>query len=202
MLTALRTETLDDRHLPARAIQALLEEARADALLFYDCCYAAESTVCIQKEASGERSVTDLISSSGFEHSSFTGSDSFTETLCECLKTAAISGQPFAVSDLHREILSTHKVSQDDEISTPILCNLTSAEDHRPILLWPLTAEAKEIGPNAFIDLGFENISEPTCQVKLNIEFKGGSRVDMNVFRDVLCKFSASVRDIKFSTED
>jgi len=129
--------------MSSSGIQGLLEETKSDALLLYDACFSSDSAIT---NPSSQRSVTDLIASSGFcSLAPGVGLHSFTTALIEELETAAKNGSALSVPQLHSHIHSRLRNSQTrDERRAPIHCELTSDnKDPRKIMLEPMEGETR-----------------------------------------------------------
>jgi len=147
--------------MAAGGVQAVFEEAHADALLLYDSCHSAHPAI----NSSGH-GVTEVIAAAGFELQAPTvGRDSFTHALIQAL-TQACRGTPFSATKLHEMALRWLKCRTRDHLrdqhgdiwtdpsgrpalqrtptSTPVHCFLTEERPHRGIMLAPLPLRPSE----------------------------------------------------------
>lgn len=135
----------------------MLEEARQDVLLLYDCCHSSHPTV-----NTAGREVTEVIAACGFETQvPAVGPHSFTNALIKELEES-FYGQPFYTAELHTKILGSLKNWQPDFLKdsrgniwrdenghprrecqkrrTPVHCLLTTERPGRSIMLAPLSS--------------------------------------------------------------
>jgi hypothetical protein len=124
--------------MPSHGIQSLLEECRSDAVLFYDACHSAETSVT--KSTTTRRGVTELIAACGFQATAPGVSvHSFAHTLTQELRSASKTGVPFSVPYLFSQVLSRLRNSSSwEEKATPVHTNLVCERGGRQIMLEPL----------------------------------------------------------------
>jgi hypothetical protein len=182
--------------MAAGGIQAVFEEADADALLLYDSCHSAHPAI----NSSGN-GVTEVIAAAGFELQAPTvGRDSFTHALIQAL-TQACRGPPFSATKLHEMALRwlkcrtrEHLRDQHGDIwtdpsgrpalqrtptSTPVHCFLTEVRPHRGIMLAPLPI--KPAVPSGSIhSTSFSNTSTPPSNSQPSSASHASSATDLS----------------------
>lgn len=121
--------------LPSAGIQSLLEKSTSDALLLYDSCLAADTTMTME---SASQSVTELIAACGAtEVAPGVGEHSFTNALIQELILAPY--EPISVSQLRNRIFARLNYHHERELrKTPVHTTLTFDYDRKNIMLAPL----------------------------------------------------------------
>jgi len=154
--------------LASSGIQSLFEEAACDALLLYDTCHSAETSLTVSQCSKG---TTELIAACGFESiAPEVGEHSFTNALVHVLAVAS-QQSAFSVSELHGRLLTRLKswtpspmrdqtgrflrdqhgnlIMEPQRRKTPIYSPLTHSRQRREIILKPLgTMTGPEIIPD------------------------------------------------------
>lgn len=110
-------------------LQSTLQEAYADVLLLYDCCFSASTTTTTSIQ--GHCSVTEVIAACGYETiAPQVGRHSFTNALIHTL-VALARGPGFSVGELHSRILTRLKC-WTPELATDVGGGLIRNADGRP----------------------------------------------------------------------
>ncbi|KUJ23891.1 uncharacterized protein LY89DRAFT_776104 [Mollisia scopiformis] len=149
-------------------IQSMFEEAEADVLLLYDCCYSAAGPIT----GSGrKRHVVEAIAACGYETiAPEVDKHSFTKALTEML-ARKLEGGSFSVGELHSRVLSKlkcwtpdlrtdeygkfletrdgHFIPEHQPRRTPIYSIICETEPRRSILLAPLPKREFSSTPSA-----------------------------------------------------
>ncbi|KAG9236760.1 hypothetical protein BJ875DRAFT_493904 [Amylocarpus encephaloides] len=136
-----------DLQVAVSSVQKIVEATFSDALLIYDCC-AASNPGFMDRESirPGQNGTTLQLAACRWDDmAEEVGDDSFTSSLIDVLKTAALRAKPLAVSDLYRRIslsLKKKALRRNKKLPSPVLSRLTIKVKFRDIVLPNLTRKA------------------------------------------------------------
>lgn len=157
----------------------MFEEANADVLLLYDCCYSAAVPVT---GSAPKKHVVEVIAACGFETiAPLVDKHSFSKALTEILALRLESG-PFSVGDLHARVVSKLKCWAPDLLTdskgkfvenqdgrplyehqprrTPIYTIVCETVPRRSILLAPMPRQDQSSGTSSDQDTPTSSLGE------------------------------------------
>jgi len=176
--------------MPSHGIQSLLEECRSDAVLCYDACHSAETSVT--KSTTTHRGVTELIAACGFQATAPGVSvHSFAHTLTQELCSASKTGVHFSVPYLFSQVLSRlRNSSRWEEKATPVHTNLVCERGGREIMLEPLKPR------NAIIKCTNQ---QPLTALPVVLYFTTSHNIDDQDWQDWIMAAPADAHQIHFT---
>ncbi|PMD58398.1 uncharacterized protein K444DRAFT_725621 [Hyaloscypha bicolor E] len=182
--------SLGEPNMPSHGIQSLLEECRSDAVLFYDACHSAETSVT--KPSTTRRGVTELIAACGFQTTAPGVSvHSFAHALTQELRSASQTGVAFSVPYLFSQVLSRLRNSSSwEEKATPVHTNLVCERGGRQIMLEPL--KPREV----MIVYAYQ---EPLAATTVALYFTTSHNIDAQDWQDRITAAPADADQIYFT---
>jgi hypothetical protein len=184
-------------HMLSHPIQAMLENCLSDAILFYDACGSAETSVTTKSEV--RRGVTELIAACGFnETAPGVGDHSFTASLTKELKSQSQAGVPFSVSSLFSRVLSSMRKSETyQKKSTPVNTRLVCDRTGRQIKIQPL--DRQEATQEKSKDEPEDGIEDPSTSLPMGVLFKTSQHIDTEDWQDWFMVAPPGVRRVLFT---